>query len=270
MQEKSYNNTSHISPITKIGRYKKVDAIILAGSPASPEFGEDSAVTGRAMIKLGSKTMLQWVVDALRESKSIGRIVAVGNVSADGLDEVIDPGDGMVSNIRIGFDALKPSGPVFVICSDIPLITPEGIDDFISKASALNVGLVYPIVKKERCQELYPQFSRTYLKTADGTFTGGNAMLVSPQFIENNWHIISDAYKARKKVLSLARMIGMGFLLRVIIAQIFPSVLTLAILEKTVSRMLKADVKAVISDYPEIGEDVDKLSDIEAVREILK
>jgi hypothetical protein len=46
-------------------------------------------------------------------------------------------------------------------------------------------------------------------------------------------------------------------------------VLRISMLERAVSRMLDAKVAAVVSAYPEIGEDVDKPSDLEVVRRIL-
>ncbi len=116
----------------------------------------------------------------------------------------------------------------------------------------------------------YPQFRRTYVKTADGVFTGGNLMLVSPEFAARNWGVIADAYAARKQVMKLARMIGMGVLLRVLVAQVFPRALKLSRLEEAISRMLRAKVAAVVSAYPEIGEDVDKRSDLDAMRKILE
>jgi hypothetical protein len=64
-------------------------------------------------------------------------------------------------------------------------------------------------------------------------------------------------------------MIGMGVLARVMLARVMPSVLRVSMLERAVEHMLGARVAAVVSDYPEIGEDVDKPSDLEAVRRIL-
>jgi hypothetical protein len=100
-------------------------------------------------------------------------------------------------------------------------------------------------------------------------FTGGNLMLVKPEFIRSNWEVIAGAYAARKQVSRLARIIGLRVLARVVVGQVVPSVLRLSYLEAAVSRLVRADVAAVISCYPEIGEDVDKPSDLEAVRKIL-
>jgi 2-phospho-L-lactate guanylyltransferase (CobY/MobA/RfbA family) len=221
------------------------------------------------MIDIRGKTMLQWVVDALRGSKYVGRITAVGDVSAEGLDMVVPPGESLVDNIKLGIDSLGAMRHALIVSSDIPLLTPEAVDDFVERAINLDVGLAYPILTKASSEAKYPGMTRTYLTTADGVFTGGNIMLVSPEFIEKNWEAVQSAYAARKQVFRLARMIGLGVLLRVIAARFVPSVLRVSMLEQAVSRMLGAKVAAVVSDYPEIGEDVDKPSDLEAVRGIM-
>lgn len=246
-----------------------VDALILAGAPAGPEMDPEGVLTSRAMVDIGGMTMLQRVVDALRGSSSISRIVAVGNVSADRVDAIVEPGGDLMENIRRGLEALSATAPVLVVSSDVPLLTPEAVDDFLDTATKLDVDLTYPIITQESCESRFSGMKRTYLKTADGTFTGGNLMLVKPDFVRNNWDVIADAYAARKQVGKLARIIGLSVLARFVVGQVIPSVLRLSYLEDAVSRLVKAKVAAVVSSYPEIGEDVDKQSDLEAVRRIL-
>jgi GTP:adenosylcobinamide-phosphate guanylyltransferase len=240
----------------------------MAGAPAGAELSPENPCISRAMIPLGSKTMLQWIVDALRSASSVGRIVAVGEVSADGLDEVVAPGDDLVGNMKLGLGAVGPADAVLIVCSDVPLLTSEAVDDFVTRAVSLGVDMAYPIIRQEDCAR-HPELKRTYLKTGDGVFTGGNIMLLRPEFVERNWKAIQESYAARKQIGKLARMIGVGVLIRVIVAQAFPGVLKVAALERAASRMLGGRVAAVVSRYPEIGEDVDKPSDLAAVRGIL-
>lgn len=232
----------------------------------NPDNGEIS----RAMLEIGGKTMLQRIVDALRGSPSVGRITAIGHVQAEGLDAVVEPGDTLIANIRRGLEAVGPCEIVLIVSADVPMLTSEAVEDFLTRSRGLGADLAYPIIRKADCEARHPELRRTYLRTGDGVFTGGNIMLVRPEFIQRNWQAIENAYAARKHVLQLARMIGLGTLLRVIVGQVFPSVLSVSALEKAVSRMLGGKVAAVISSYAEIGEDVDKPSDLSAVRAILK
>jgi len=221
------------------------------------------------MLDIGGKTMLQWVVDALRASPSIGRIVAVGRVEADGLDQAIEPKESLVENMKLGLDAIGACEAVLIVSADVPMLTSEAVDDFLTRAESLDADMAYPIIAKTDCEARHPELRRTYLKTGDGTFTGGNIMLVRPEFVTRNWRAIQNAYAARKHVTQLARMIGLGTLLRVLLGQAFPCVLRVSALENAASRMLGGKLAAVISAYPEIGEDVDKPSDLAAVRAIL-
>jgi 2-phospho-L-lactate guanylyltransferase (CobY/MobA/RfbA family) len=247
----------------------KVDAIILAGAPSTPDMESPQGYNSRAMIELGGKSMLQWVVDAVGGAPSVGKIAAIGNVNAEGLDLVLEPGKNLVENIKRGIDALGIGEYILVVSSDIPLVTSEAVEDFLQRAMLQKADMVYPILSKSDCEAKYPGLKRTYLRTADGVFTGGNMVLLKPDFVERNWDNIMNAYLARKQVLKLARMIGLGILIRAAFAPIFPGALTVSMLEDAASRMLGAKIAAVVSPYPEIGEDVDKPSDLEAVRKIL-
>ncbi len=247
----------------------KVNALILAGAPAGIELCPDNSEISRAMIPIADKTMLQWVVDALRLSPSVGRIVAIGHVQGDGLDEVIEPHDSLIANLKLGLDAIGQCEAVLVVSADVPLLTSEAVEDFLTCAIKLSADMAYPIIRKSDCEARHPELKRTYLKTGDGVFTGGNIMLLRKDFTERNWQAIQNAYAARKHVVQLARMVGLGTLFRVMLGQIIPSVLKISALENNVSRMLCGKVRAVISAYPEIGEDVDKPSDLAAVQTIL-
>jgi GTP:adenosylcobinamide-phosphate guanylyltransferase len=224
----------------------------------------------RAMVQIGSKTMLQWVVDALKSSQTVGRLVAVGNVAAEGLDQTLEPSTGFFENMMIGLEACDPNEPVLILSSDIPLITGEAIDDFVNRAVETGGEMCYPVITKESCMAKYPQMKRTFFKTKDGTFTGGNMLLMSPAFLRANESRIAGAYAARKQPLKLAAMVGFGVLIRAAIAQfVCPAILPVPMLERAVGKMLGGKVVAIPTDYPEIGEDVDKPSDLDAVRKLL-
>lgn len=247
---------------------EKVDVVILAGAPAGELFPEDR-LRSRGMVPVAGKAMVQWVVDAFRGAGLIGRIIVVGAVSVDGADVILQPGESFVENIKRGLEALDSSELVVIATCDIPLLTPQAVDDFVSKARKADADFVYPIVPRTYVEKRYPGARRTYVRTMEGVFTGGNMVLVKPSFILQNWDAIEQAYKARKQVTRLARIIGLGILLRVVFAKIWPGLLRISLLEKTVARVLKCSVAVVVSAYPEIAEDVDKPSDLVAVERFL-
>ena len=247
----------------------KIGVILLAGSPSSPDIDPEGKLASRAMVDISGRTMIQYVVDALRGSQYVDNIVAIGNVQAGGIDKVLEPAGSMVENITKALPEVGGGEHVLVVCADIPLLTSEAIDDFIENAIKLDAELVYPIIERKVCERAYPGLHRTYAKTGDGSFTGGNITLVKRDFYITYSDTISAAFKARKKPFELARMIGYGVLLRAILAQIIPSIMPVKMLEEAISRLVGAKIVSYNTKYAEIGEDVDKKEDVEAVRTIL-
>jgi hypothetical protein len=246
-----------------------IDIVILAGAPADPEMQPEGPPISRAMVPVAGKTMIQWLSDACRGASSVGRVVAIGDVEADGIDTVLSPRDTFLQNVMLAVESAS-TDRFLLCCCDIPMITPEAIDDFVIRALEADVDFCFPIVPQEDCMAKYPELKRTYAKTQQGTFTGGNAVLVDREFMRRNEKIIGDVYAERKNVLKLASIIGLPTLVRVLLAQIaFPGMLPIPVLEASVSKLLGGRVKAIVSHYPEIGEDVDKPSDLEIVCKVL-
>jgi hypothetical protein len=58
----------------------------------------------------------------------------------------------------------------------------------------------------------------------------------------------------------LALQIGVGLLIRFLLAQyLSPRLLSLAHIEQRIARILNAPVKAILTPYPEVGTDIDRL-----------
>lgn len=249
----------------------KINAIILAGGKASDEIQQLTGVTNRALVPIAGRSMIDYVVDALASSTSVDRIVVVGDVPASSRYESVPDQGGLFDNLLAG---LKAAGGDFtlVATSDIPFLTPDAVDDFVSTAAARNVDIGYPIVDMDAYKKRFADMKRTTVKLREGTFTGGNMMLLRTEFMVGQQVRIKQAYAARKNVLRLAMLLGPNVLMRLIVSQtLAPSVLNLPLLEAAVGRVLGANatVAAVITQYPEIGTDVDKPDDIASAEKIL-
>jgi len=251
----------------------KTPAVILAGGTNSPEMTSATGQSVRALVQIAGKTMLDYIVTALVNSGSIGEIVVVGLVPADLRYRVIAPGDTLVENLFSGIDAVTAGGNVLIVTADIPFITAEGIDDFVEKSTSTHATLCYPIISMDEYNKRFPGLKRTTLKTKEGTFTGGNIMLVDAQGLQSNKQVIQDAYAARKSVTKLGAQLGFPLLMRVLFSQLIaPSMLSLQHLEAGVSRLIGngATAKAIVTPYAEIGTDVDKPEDVVAAEAVFK
>ena len=185
----------------------------------------------RALVRLGERTMLEYVIAALRGASCIDRIFVVGDVpESNGYFSVPSPGrQRLVQNLFAALMAVqevsrsaptKSSGqPALVVTSDIPFLTASAVEDFVEQALASEADFCYPIIPIAVCLAKFPQMQRTTLKVQEGTFTGGNLMLLNPAVVTEHRETILRAYAARKRPLQLGGMLGWGLLTRIAMAQ---------------------------------------------------
>jgi GTP:adenosylcobinamide-phosphate guanylyltransferase len=254
-----------------VGVGNKIPAVVLAGAPADAEMAEKYSIRSRADLPLAGKKMIQHVMDALAASPHVGDVCVVGDIQCGGASRIIPPAGDLVENLIAGVKALgEEAERVLVVTSDIPMLTSEAVEDFIARCAETEADFHYAIISKETAEKRFPGMKRTYAKLAEGTFTGGNIFLVSRGCILENAEPIRELMAARKSVLRLARIIGIRFLVRALVAQVLcPCALNLRGAEKTVGRVFRMRVKAVETPYAEIGADVDKLEHVDFAEKAL-
>jgi len=237
-----------------------VDAIILAGEQLIKGL-EDAG--NKALYRINSKMMIEYVIDAVKAAEDIKKVVVVGPEDKlsrylyGKVDAVIDSGGNVMENVMAGIKYLKPQGNILICSCDIPLITTEAINDFISRSKTLNADLCYPIVEKAVNDDKYPDMERTYVKIKEGRFTGGNIFYVNPEAVENGLLFADRLVKARKNPLKMARLLSFSFMLHLILGN-----LEISAVEEKFSRMTGIKARAIVSLFPEVGQDVDKSSDL--------
>jgi|LSQX01.2.fsa_nt_gb molybdopterin-guanine dinucleotide biosynthesis protein A len=247
-----------------------VDAIILAGSAGPTALTEAEMVDNKAFIRIRERTMLQHVYGALKRAAGVGRIAVVGpqdkiKACLEGQDVLVVPeGKTIVENVERGFKALQPEGYFLVCSADIPFLTPEAVDELILACKPFTADFYYPIVERSDNDKRFPGVKRTYVRLAEGEFTGGNIILVNPACLKKALPRLERVFALRKSPLKLTSLLGFTFLVKLFFRR-----LTIKELEKRFAELFAVTGKAVISRYPEIGTDVDKLSDLALARRLL-
>lgn len=246
-------------------------AIVLAGGQ---KFGLDFGSTpiSEALIPIGNKYMVEYVAEALKGSKYIDEIVIAGPLQDLKLIfgeecgyRLIQSGESPVKSFLNALRSLSPyHGKILVVTADVPLVTPQAIDDFIETCSKKDGDLFYPIVSKESNEQKYPGVQRTYITLKEGVFTGGNLFFLNSDIVDRCVPIAEDLVRLRKKPIMLASYIGLTTLFRYILG-----ILSLRDAEKKVSEILGVKGSGIISKFPEVGIDVDKESDLVLVRKNL-
>lgn len=253
----------------------KIAVMVLAGGKNSPEMEAATGVSNRALVRLGEQTMLERVVAALNTAAQVDHIFVVGDVPPSDAYRQIAPGKTLLENLMAGVQAAQSGSEksrVLVSTSDIPFLTAIAVDDFVAQSVASGADFCYPIVPMEIYRERFASLKRTTLRLREGTFTGGNLMLVNPGFLVRHQQMVQQAYAARKSPVQLGRLLGWGLLGRLLLSQtVSPSLLTIARLENGVSRLLGGGCRAaaIQTRYPEIGTDVDKPDDVHLARQML-
>lgn len=253
-----------------------VPVVVLAGGKNNAEMKAVSGVENRALTLIGDRTMLKYVTTALHDAPSAGNIYVVGDVPADDHYYTVPGGETLLENLMAGLQAAQGESlqdRVLVSTSDIPFLTPESVEDFIQSSAQSGGDLCCSYVPVSLCYRRFPEMKRTAVKLREGQFTLGNLMLVNPKFLLEHQEMISKAYAARKSPVQIAQMLGVGLLVRLILAQVIsPSLLPRKTLENSVSRLIGHGGRAVgiESAFPEIGTDVDRPEDVEIARRILK
>jgi len=247
-----------------------LDTVVLAGGVDRGRMASETGVLHRPLLEVGGRPMLQRILAALRGASSVGRVVLVAPdpVQAAASEEAVDvrvpAGDSFTDNVRRGVEAVAADGDqVLVLTGDLALITPAAINDFVQQSLAARADVTYPIIPQESSERAFPGARRTYVRLREGSYTGGNAVVLTRTFVHSQWQLIERLYAARKNPVKLAAMFGLGFLLGLVTGR-----LSLARLEKQASKLAGGRVRAIISTYPELGFDVDKLEDLNLARQM--
>lgn len=248
---------------------KQVDALILAGSSNKGMLRQCSDTQFEALIPIGSRWMVEYVVQALQQTSAVNRVAVVGPVNeleslANDRVLLVPMGETMLESMVKGFEALHTAQPVLVATGDIPLLSSEAVEDFLFKCSRVEADLYYAIVPREVNEQKYPGVRRTYVKFREGVFTGGNLFVINPSTVVRSWQKGNELVRLRKKPVAICSLVGWAFVLKFILRQ-----LTINEAEQRMSQLLGIHGVTIVSEYPEIGIDVDKPSDLELVRRVL-
>jgi len=210
-------------------------------------------VRSKALVPYRGRPMAEWVLEALRGAGLLA--VYVGeNPGLSPPPRLTLPDRGsLLDNLEAALAHVE--GRVLVATADLPHLTPEAVRFLLERAP--EAALVYPIVPKERVEARFPGNRRTYARLREGTFTGGNLLLLDKALFFQALPLARRAVALRKNPLALARMVGLDILLKLLLGR-----LSLLEVEARAKRILGVEARALITPYPEVGVDVDREEDL--------
>ncbi|MBL0115631.1 MAG: nucleotidyltransferase family protein [Sphingomonadales bacterium] len=217
------------------GSGKTWTAIVLAGQRPGPDrLATHFGTEWKALVPIGGEAMLTRVVRTLSSAPGIGRTIVLAQDLAAMRGAAEDAGSAtlIASSAGISESVLRVAGtsdapwPVLVTTADHPLLTPAIVADFLEQAG--NCDVAVGMVERQVMRAAYPDNERTWLKFADGHWSGANLFALNSDAARGALKLWSEAEQDRKKAWklflhfgpwlafrALTRTIGLGDAMRI-------------------------------------------------------
>ncbi len=249
-----------------------MDAVLLAGGIPQPDEPLYSYSNGeaKALIDVAGKAMVQWVLEALCQSKSVERIVVIGlsaksNLSCKKPLVYLSNQGKLLDNLKMGTAKVLELNPkaefVLFASSDIPGITAEMVDWVVKTCSETDDDLYYNVVRREDMDRRFPGSKRTWTRLKDMEVCGGDMNVARAAIVNENSEFWNKIIETRKNPAAQAMLLGPAIIYKLLTRQ-----LTADDVIQRVADKLGLKGRALVCPYPEVGMDVDKPHQLEIMR----
>jgi len=253
---------------------RKVNVLVLAGARADGDpLAQSEGVISKAIIDIAGQPMLSRVLRALAASRAnqpahvIGKRGAALKQAAGGVacNFVEAQGEGPSASLFKELDAGNVDIPILVTTCDHALITPEVIDVFLEKSIASGADMTVGLAERATIEATYPQTKRTYMPLGGAELSGCDMYYLASVKALSVIHFWQRAERDRKKPWRLVWHFGLLTALRILFSKSGPEAVF-----KILSRRLGVRVRPIIMPFAEAAIDVDKIHDLNLVREIVE
>ena len=249
-----------------------MDAVIIAGGIPQPQdrLYPYSKGESKALIDVAGKPMVQWVLDALDEAKTIDRIVLIGLTAKSGLTSrkpifYLSNAGKMLANLQAGTAKVLELNPraeyVLFVTSDIPAITGQMVDWVVNTCLQSKHDIYYNVIPRQVMEARFPTARRTFVQLKDIEACGGDMNMARTVIVNKNPEFWNKLIEARKNPAAQAALLGPDIILRFLFRQLTADDVIRRLAEKIGLRG-----RAIICPFAEVGMDVDKPHQLELMR----
>jgi len=253
-------------------------AVVLAGErPGGSDFSRELGLASSVLVDVAGKSALARVIEALESSEAISGGVLCGpdqdvfhenpefqEILADSSFQWIAPLAGPSASALAGLEHLDQF-PTLLTAGDHALLTGTIVDDFCSRASALDIDIAFGLVPYSVVKQAYPETRRTVLKFSNGEYCGSNLFAILTSRGKAGPALWSELEADRKRPWRMVRRGGLGMLLKYLFGR-----LTLESALETLSTAMGCRVGYVLINNPRAAVDVDSVADRDLAQKILE
>ena len=253
-------------------------AVVLAADrgPDDP-VAKAAGVRCKSLTTVGGNPMVFRVLDALAASQLVNTYILCGPPKS-----VVDQEPHLETLIASGrvrwfenqatpsssafhvLQTLPDETPVLLTTADHALLSARIVDSFCSEAQATGCDVVAGVARHEAVTAAYPQTRRTATRLQDGAYCGCNLFA----FLTPRARLAADFWRRvenqRKNPLRVIRVLGWMAVSRYLMGR-----LSLNEALKRMSHRLGFKAGAVVLPFPEAAVDVDSVSDLKLVENIV-
>ena len=242
-------------------------ALILAGSRSEADpLAQAEGVGHKSLIRIDGLTMLERVHHALVRSGFQRIYVSASHEEVVCLAEalgavVVPPASGPSGSVARAFE--RSGAPLLVTTSDHALLRPEWVRDFMRDAPA-GCDVAMLLAERKAVEQAVPGTQRTWLRFADGNWSGCNMFLLNGAGAEKALQVWSAVEADRKRPWRIVGRLGLGTLLSYAFGR-----LSLAEGVRALGRRNGLAAEVVAARDGEAAVDVDKPADLVLARRLL-
>jgi molybdopterin-guanine dinucleotide biosynthesis protein A len=237
-------------------------AVVFAGGKATEPLAAVFKVRYKGEIVFDGERLVDRALRTVREAGGFERIFAV---LPDELREpplsvevtVIPARAKLMDNFMAAMESTREADLTYLVGCDAPRTTAEMVNS-IRRAVRGDPGkdIYYPVVEKRTIEAKYPGARRTYVTLKEGSFTGGNIIVVNGRRAMAAQSRIQSAVALRKKPLALVAKMGARFIWKALTGR-----LSLAEAVARVEALSGLRGMVVVCPCPEIAMDIDEPGD---------
>lgn len=203
-------------------------------------------------------------------SDRVGPVTVVTNLDfanqyrINNIARVVPPGNSLIESVRAGIAGMDQDEPTLFVCGDMPLVTSEMIDRFLTQAEerSITADAWLPYIRRQTAEQALPEFPHTYGRLMEGQFCMAGLTLLRPKVLRSRF--VELLAEGRKGIGKLLWLLGVPTIGRFLLGR-----LRVPDLEAVLSDRLK--FKAVGVELPDgaLSVDVDSRARLARVREFL-